>query len=339
MNPRHMVPAVLISSRHSFLSDILFRLSLHLFCRYQCNVANKAGAIVINLTLEVYLRSRNEMQEPRNLDRGSSSIILTYSGETIAGIVFGILLIVLMIFLFVILAVMRYKESIIPSSLQSSPSSSCFTKCLLHRHHRRDHHSDQQSAGAAAAASAASGVDRHNNKIGIIENPAASRTNNNMTTSLSSSEGRRVNGSLSRMTNGSKYGSFDVISMMTANNHYKIMSGSQQQQQDIDSGHEEGSYESRVSVVTSGRSQSNSANLLISGIIREEADGKDEDDLSVMRTMSNDVTQWRERDHDEEEEEEEGSLRRPKVKALEVQGKNCEKRGAERRREKGDNGQ
>ena len=238
----------------------------------------------MNLTLEIYLKSRNEMHEPRHVDRASM-----YSGETIAGIVFGILVIVLLVFLFVILVVMRYKESMIPSSLQRS---TCLGKCLLdgrsHQQHR-DHHQDQQA------------VDRHNNKIGIIENPGATRN------TTSSSDGRRENG-LSGMTHGSKYGSFDVISMMTANNQ-KTISSQQRQQQDIDSGHEEGSYESRVSIVTSGRS------LISSGIIREDS----VDDGTGMTRKSNDQGS-RTRDEEEQQEEEE-SLQRPKVKALQVQGK------------------
>lgn len=247
------------------------------------------------------------MQEPRNVDRGS-----IYSGETIAGIVFGVLVVVLLVFLFVILAIMRCRESMIPSSLQRS---TCFAKCLLDgssHQHRDHHHQDQQAA------------DRHNNKIGIIENPGATRNN----TTTSSSERRRGNGGgLTGMTNGSKYGSFDVISMMTANSHKTISSQQQlqRQQQDIDSGHEEGSYESRVSIVTSGRSLSNSGNLLINGIIREDLN----DCATTMTRTSNDREsnsrrEWPHEDQqqqEEDEEEEEGSLRRPKVKALEVQGK------------------
>lgn len=255
---------------------------------------------MINLTLEIYLKSRNEVQQPRHLDPLSE-----YSGETIAGIVFGTLVIVLLLFLFVILV--RYRDSMTPSSL---PPSACFSKCLLDDgdHQPGDHYHDQQTG------------DRANNKIGMIENagPGARHSSDQASTNP-----------LTSISTNSKYGSFDVFSMMTANKGKSI--SSQEQQQDIDSGHEEGSYESRVSIVPTGTAHTlpNSDNLMFSAVIRTETD-----DRQTMALASNDdETDGGRRDSHtplQQREEPDFSLRRPKVTG--VQGKKRAERIADGRK-------
>lgn len=250
--------------------------------RYQCNVSNKAGYLVINLTLEIFLKSRNEVQEPRHLDP-----LYQYSGETIAGVVFGSLVVFFLLFLFVI--VIRYRDSMTPPSFQPF---SCFSKCLLddaddqhggHRYH------DQQTGDPA------------NNKIGIIENPASGVSE------------ERTN-ALSGISNNSKYGSFDVFSMMTANNRKSI--SSQEQQQDIDSGHEEGSFESRVSIVTGA------SNLMFNAVIREDRD----DHQSRMQSNDHETTDdGRRRDSVPASEQRDASLQRPRVRQAVVLGKRQER--------------
>ena len=230
---------------------------------YQCKASNNAGSFLMNFTLEIYLKTRNEFHEPsRHLD----DWMIGYSGETIAGILFGSLSVLLILFLTVILVVVRFKNN---NSLNPSPSSnlsaSCFSKCLLRNNdlHSRDHHHHHRREQEEPLDQRTTHDPQHymNGKIGIIKN---STSPNNMTTS--SSQRMRENGLMTASigNSGSKYGSFDVISMMTTSNDHKSAEFAHQQDS-LDSGHAGGSYESGTSAPTGLHSPSDqpSVNFVI----------------------------------------------------------------------------
>ena len=281
------------------------------------------------------------MQEPRHLDRLSA---IMYSGETIAGIVFGVLVIVLIVFLFVTFAIMRLKER---SSASSSSSflrqSSCLAKCLLandgssgHQHHD-DPYSDQQAADRLAGKKV----------VRIIENPGA--TTHDGPTDL----GHRANGCLANGGSNSKYGSFSVISNLTMGGGHQEPHqtgssgaggcGSQQRVLDTDSGHEDGSYESRVSIVTSGRS-GGEGSLLNAFVSPRDGDAA-ADDVGCSSSGSssarvngirvcvpNDLASSGSRSRQHEELH---SLRRPEVRGPGVHGKKRRREGGKEARVEG----
>ena len=77
-------------------------------------MTNKAGSIGKNVQLEVTAKKRTTTTSTSNRDRNGSplaSLFDSMSGETLAGIIFGLLIVLLFIFLCVIFILIRYKES------------------------------------------------------------------------------------------------------------------------------------------------------------------------------------------------------------------------------------